>query len=131
MLTQIKITAAIVAVLLGLLGVQHMMYRSAIKKSATLEAANKNLHQVNQENVADKARMRSEISAMESAMAQMASEQERIIEAANKNLRDKEQELSKLRESNENVSDFLSVPVPADFIGWLRETNRQDPDRPD
>lgn len=130
MLTQIKITAAIVAVLLGLLGVQHIMYRSALQRSAALAAANDNLHQVNRAYVVETQRLTDEIDAMESTMAAMAAEQAKIIETSNARLRATEKDLSELQVEYEKVSDFFSVPVPDDFIVWLRQTDRQNPDRP-
>lgn len=101
--------------------VQHAMYRNELQKNATLTAFNSNLQRVNQDNVAENQRLAREMAAMEATLVKMAADQRKIVEKSNAELQATRSALIKLRAEHEKVSDFFSVPVPDEFVGWLRK----------
>ena len=129
MLTYIKITGAAIVVLLALLGLQHALYRNELKKSATLMQLNRQVVDANAAGRKEICRLMSETKALEATMARAAAEQQQIIETNNARLRATQAALEKLKADHEKVAVWMDVPVPAEFLDWLRACDRKDGNR--
>jgi hypothetical protein len=57
---------------------------------------------------------------VEQVLAERIAEQKRIEADAAERLRRKNRELAELRRANEKVDTYLNLPVPGEYLDWLR-----------
>ena len=120
-LRRYKKFAAVVGLLLMLMGIMAWQLRSEIRKNSALEADNEQLqqaHKTNQQAIQD---LKNEIERREQALAHYQEQVARIEHEAQQKRHELESRLAALRAEYESVQDFLSIPVPSEFVdGWMR-----------
>jgi len=65
---------------------------------------------------------------VEQVLAERIAEQKRIEADAAERLRRKNRELAELRRANEKVDTYLNLPVPGEYLDWVRRQSAGDQD---
>lgn len=84
------------------------------------------LQEIHQENVETLRLEQAERERVEKLLAKHIALQREIEKKAKADLEAKSQELARLRMQYENVDQFLRLPVPGEFVDWLRRTSSNE-----
>jgi len=118
-----KILFGISATLLIAVVVLGWLYRAEIKEAAKLVEQQKQLTNViSGQNQAIK-ELKREREHLQKILKKRAEQQREIEKRAQEKLANMKTELQELRREYEEVNSFLDLPVPAEFVSWLREKN--------
>ncbi len=116
-----KIFGAAIGILLVIMLVLAWQYRAEVRKSAGLLAGMQNAIEANYQQQKAIGELKKERDHLERTLESRSVEQARIEREAARQIFNLEQRLAGLRAEYESVDEFLSLPVPAEFVQWMRE----------
>lgn len=120
-LTKIKALVAVSVVLMMIIGALGWQLRSELQANARLETETEHLESVNAENLKTMEKMRREKKRLEKTLAERTKRLEEIERRAGEKEKQLREKLERLRGKYESIDEYMSVPVPDEFVDkWMR-----------